>query len=133
MVWAGRLFEDNRFCMISFFYFIDMHPGEVNAIMARARRCLLAGQLIGLAFDPLAHSEGWGEGVMGAPLAAFPSAPHPSSVPLIPSFHHLSIPSAALYPSVSCFPTHKSLLKTPTRCGFMGFNELYCAKSHING
>lgn len=60
-----------------------MRPGEVNAIVARARRCLLAGRLIGLAFDPLAHSEGWGVGVMGAPLAAFPSIPHPSSRPTI--------------------------------------------------
>lgn len=33
MVW---LFGDDQFCLIFFFYFIDMHPGEVNAIMARA-------------------------------------------------------------------------------------------------
>lgn len=123
LVWVGWLSEDNRFCMKSF-YFIDMHPGEVNAIMTRARRCLPAGQLIGLAFDPLAHSEGWGEGVMAAPTAA---------LPFIPSSHYLSIPSAALYPSLSCFPPHKCLLKTPVRCVFMSFKGLYCAKSHING
>lgn len=38
MVGVGWLFGDDQFCLISFFlfYFIDMHPGEVNAIMARA-------------------------------------------------------------------------------------------------
>lgn len=111
VVWGQSISHD------IFFYFIDMHPGEVNAIMARAHRCLLAGQLIGLAFDPLAHSEGWGEGVMRAPVAAIPFAPHPSSVLLIPSSNHLSIPSTALYPSLSCFP-HKCLLKNPCEVEF---------------
>lgn len=35
MVWVGRLFGDNQFWYTALF-FIDMHPGEVNAIMACA-------------------------------------------------------------------------------------------------
>lgn len=74
--------------------------------MAHACRCLLAGQLIGLAFDPVAHSEGWCEGVTVVP---FPTARLVrSSLPSV-----ISLPlSATLYSSLSCFP-HKWLLKTP--------------------
>lgn len=39
-------------------------------------RCLLCGRLIGLAFDPLARSEGWGDGVMRAAVATLHSALH---------------------------------------------------------
>lgn len=48
-------------------------------------RCLFGGGLIGLAFDPPAHSEGWADGVMRAPMARPPLRSPPLPVPLIPS------------------------------------------------
>lgn len=54
------LFEDHRLRVKSFFHFIDTLPGELNASVARAWRCLPAGQLISLAFDPPTGGEGWG-------------------------------------------------------------------------
>lgn len=132
MVW---LFGDDQFCLISFFYFIDMHPGEVNAIMARAVHvCLVDDWLVWHLILWLTVKDGV-MGVMAAPMAALPSFPHPCISHLSPplcSFHHLSIPSAAIYPSLSCF-SHKCLLNSPGEAWFSRFKAFHCAKSHING
>lgn len=85
--------------------------------MARARRCLLAGQLIGLAFDPLAHSEGWGEGVMGAPRGCLPLRSPPlicPAHPLLPSFVY---PFCCFISLTVLFPTQVPL-KNPAEVRF---------------
>lgn len=69
-----------------------MRPRRAKCHHGPCYRCLLGGRLIGLAFDPLAHREGWGGGVMRAPTATLPFVPNsflsleilPSSLPLPP-------------------------------------------------
>ena len=54
VVWGQSILYD------IFFYFIDMHPRRGKCHHGLRYRCLLGGRLIGLAFDPLAHGDGWG-------------------------------------------------------------------------
>lgn len=122
--WAGCLGTINFVWYLFLFYWYAPWGGKCHHGLRY--RCLLGGRLIGLAFDPLAHSEGWGDGVTRAPMAALPSIPHPCLSLLSPptcSFHHLSIPSVAIYLSLSCFPL-KCLLKTPLKCGLWGLKVL---------
>lgn len=134
MVGVGWLFGDDQFCLISFFlfYFIDMHPGEVNAIMARAVPvCLVDDWLVWHLILWLTVKDEV-MGVMGAPVAVLPSFPHPCISHLSPplcSLHHLSIPSAAIYPSLSCF-SHKCLLNSPpVKRGFRGLKRSIVLKA----
>lgn len=95
--WCGRagLSGDNQFCMISLFYFIDKHPGELNAIMARAADvCLVDDWLVWHLILWLTVKDGVME-PWEHPRSP-PPPPPPPSPPLSLLFcsrHHFSIPS----------------------------------------
>lgn len=54
--------------------------------------------------------------------------PTATSCPPAAPLCHLSVPSAASYPSPSCLP-HEQLLKSPGGCSFSGSKELHSVKS----
>lgn len=68
---VGACWQDvwgqSTWCHSFLFYLIDTDPREVKAITAHACRCLFAGQLIGLAFDPLAPAWRMVRGIRGIP------------------------------------------------------------------
>lgn len=128
VVWGQSILYD------IFLYFIDMNPGELNAIMASAVDvCLVDDWLVWhlILWLTVKDGMGWGWWSHGSTHGALPTIPHPPSIPFIPS--SLLLP-AFIYPFccyislIVSFPTQKS----PVKCGLVRFKGFYCAKSHIN-
>ena len=138
MVGVGWLFGDDQFCLISFFFILFYWYAPWGGKCHHGPRCacLLGGRLIGLAFDPLAHSEGWGDGSHGSTRGRPPLLSPPLYIPLIPSS---LLPPSFIYP-LCCYISLTVLfltqvpLKFPTgEAWFSRFKAFHCAKSHING
>lgn len=120
VVWGQSIF-----LWYIFFILLICDPGEPNAIMARAIDvCLVDDWLVWHLILWLTVKDGvvesWEHPRPPSPLFPTPFCPSRFYPPLYP-FHHLSTLSAAIYPSLSCFPT-KCLLKTSVKCGSVRFN-----------
>lgn len=108
MLWVVQVVWGQSILYDIFFHFIDMHPGEVNAIMACAIDvCLVEDWLVWHLILRLTVKDGLMES-WEHPWPVLPSVPHPCLSLLSPplcSCHHLSIPFCWYISLTVSFPT----------------------------